>query len=118
MTTIYCCYESLWLRIMPPVQRTAHVCENNWQHFFTGRDLTTALPSLFLHQIVNLTVTSDVLLKCQTTAWEKFLKMEASLSTLTHTHTHTDLNIRLKTLTAFNHATHEPKHQNGVITFR
>lgn len=72
----------------------------------------TALPSLFLHQIVNLTVTSDVLLKCQTTAWEKFLKMEASLSTLAHAHTHTRVhfNIRLQTLTAFNHMTHEPKH--------
>lgn len=84
--------------------------------FFTGRDLMTALPSLFLHQIVNLTVTSDVLLKCQTTAWEKFPKMEASLSTLTHTGVHT--NIRLKTLAAFNHMTREPKRQYSVITFR
>lgn len=36
---------------------------------------------LFLPQIVNLTVINDVLLKYQTTAWEKFPKTEASFIT-------------------------------------
>lgn len=49
----------------------------------------TLLSFLFLPQIVNLTVTNDVPLKYQTTAWERFPRMEASF------HTHSNVNLLL-----------------------
>lgn len=49
----------------------------------------TLLSFLFLPQIVNLTVTNDVPLKYQTTAWERFRKMEASF------HPRSELNLIL-----------------------
>lgn len=93
------CFQSVWFYLVR--EWNVKIEQIFWLHFcrvggggdwrpsaihVSGCDLMAALLFfLFLHQTVNLTVTNDVLLKCQTTAWEKFPKMEASF---THPHPH------------------------------